>query len=262
MVHSIWRVAIALLLIVGVAMWMARHDESEFDRLTARLSKLHDDTQRAYHQDTSAECIRKHILPSYGQAIDEFQAVVLESDGDGMLKASMLDYLATMQVAWRLMAEAIDDRNIITQGRAVEQHERAREILISMGVEVQNLPPHSHSEIALLLLADQRLDAVLSDIVESEISEAELANAVEKDVLPEWERSVQRFTEAMESPPEEYRRSVDRLSAYAEVRSRAIRLQVAGLRESDEAKSQEAAEQFREARQLQAEIMEAGLIEE
>jgi hypothetical protein len=224
---------------------------------TSAMVLLYVHTQSNFVDAPSSEIVRSSILPMYDQMKGEILAFEPLDDADTEWKAAMLEFLDVMIDGWGLMADAIDQGSMVVEDKALERFETATRILYSNGWE-HPLPwpdQYDHVELVLFVAADQRIETEFNEHMVGNLTDAELADVLAAEVLPEWTAARDQFLLAAADSPAQYRQSMAQLVKYTELRTQAYTLQLQAIRESDTEKSTQALALIEQSRDMRDRII-------
>lgn len=230
---------------------------------TLGIVRLHVHTQANFVDAPSSDIVRSRVLPMYDEMEAEILAFEPLDDADTEWKASMLEFLNVMIDGWEMMADAIDQGNIVIEDQAHERFEAAIRILNANGWE-HPLPwpeQYDHVVMVLFLAADRRIETGYNERIAGSLPAAELADILDTEVLPAWTAARERLLLAADDSPAEYQQSMFQLTEYAELRTQAYVFQVEALRGSNAEKSMQAMAMIEQSRQIRESVVADGLRE-
>lgn len=247
----------ATLAAFAIAMLPAR--PPDLGRLGVRIDEVDAEAFRTYEAgiaavqagketaDQSARRITTTIVPRY----DELAASLGEARSqDGKrerVRSVLVEYVKLRRQGWVLLADAIKTNNLLQEGLAIEKFEAALAALAGAGLQSAIAPKPAtdlRTELAVLMVAEDRAlrqyDRLAQRHAQGGIDDHELADRIERDVLPVWEKGQKRFLAAAKNFSQE-QPVVARMENYLNLKKEGWTLLVESLRENDQAKSIESA---------------------
>jgi rhomboid protease GluP len=199
--------------------------------------------------------IAHEIVPAYVALADRLKQVAPRNEKQKRAKAALVEYVRLRREGWELAAEALENDDIVREGLAIEKFEGARttlaDVKASAGAGQTDLATDLRTELAVFSVAEARAYEVYGDLLQrfsqGDVSGQELAESIERDVLPVWDGGRYRFISAAESFSPANQPLVLRIRKYMELQREGWLLQAGALRSGDEAMEARSREKLEEA---------------
>lgn len=207
--------------------------------------------------------IRKEFIPKYAELSARIEETSAHNVMQSRTKALYAEYVQLRQQGWELTAESIENNDLVREGLAIEKFEAAREVMAKAIPDFKDspMPADLKVEVAVFAACESRAftryEELSQQSARGEITDQELANGIEREVLSVWQDGQSRFVTHTRSLPSQDQPVVAGITKYFALQREGWQLQVEGLREQDAARTAKSQEKFAEAVQTATAIWQA-----